>query len=254
MKYKLIACKALFRELCHVCSTSENAIDLTFIRQGYHNTPEVLWKTLQAEIDAVETGNDLHSNEVKGDNPSIHTDFDAILIGYGLCSNGIIGLMSKKYPLVIPRGHDCITFFTGSKERYKSCFEERPGTFWYTASWFECGCLPTAKNYEDMGQYYRDRGYDEEDIEFIMESNKEWIEHYNYAGYINMPFYDNVKYREYARKAASDFGWKYAEIDGDISLLASFVNGNWNPNDFLIVQPGQKVAPSYDDGIIRAEE
>jgi len=37
--------------------------------------------------------------------------YDALLMGYGLCNNGIVGLTTKSIPLVIPRGHDCITVF-----------------------------------------------------------------------------------------------------------------------------------------------
>ena len=66
-------------------------------------------------------------------------DFEAILIGYGLCSNGIMGISSNKYKLVIPRAHDCITFLLGSKEKYSKYFTDMPGTYWYTMSWIECG-------------------------------------------------------------------------------------------------------------------
>ena len=43
--------------------------------------------------------------------------YEAILLGYGLCSNGLVGLTARSIPLVIPV-HDCITLFLGSKEQY----------------------------------------------------------------------------------------------------------------------------------------
>ena len=65
MRLKLIACKALFRELSYVSALSDNIIDITWMRQGYHNEPEVLHSLLQQEIDAVEAGSDPHSYRIR---------------------------------------------------------------------------------------------------------------------------------------------------------------------------------------------
>lgn len=67
MRLKLIACKALTRELSYLTAVSKNNVDITFMRQGYHNAPEVMREKLQAEIDAVEGSEDPHTNEI-GDN------------------------------------------------------------------------------------------------------------------------------------------------------------------------------------------
>ena len=124
MRLKLIACKALFRELSYVSALSDNIIDITWMRQGYHNEPEVLHSLLQQEIDAVEAGSDPHSYRIRPEDGR-SGDFDAILLGYGLCSNATAGVCARHHRLVIPRAHDCITLFLGSKERYASCFAER---------------------------------------------------------------------------------------------------------------------------------
>ena len=59
--------------------------------------------------------------------------YDAILIGYALCSNGVVGLTSRRIPLVIPRGHDCITLLLGSKELYRDYFDSHRGIYWYSS-------------------------------------------------------------------------------------------------------------------------
>ena len=64
--------------------------------------------------------------------------YDAILLGYGLCNNGIAGLRAPTIPLVVPRAHDCMTIFFGSKERYLEYFQQNPGTYFYTSGWLEC--------------------------------------------------------------------------------------------------------------------
>ena len=92
-KYYVLSCHVLWRELCYYASISRNVFNFNFLQQGLHDTPEILRQQLQEAIDAV------------------HGDYSAILIGYGLCSNGLAGIVARDTKLVIMRGHDCITFF-----------------------------------------------------------------------------------------------------------------------------------------------
>lgn len=258
MRLKLIACKALTRELCYLASLSQHNIDITFIRQGFHETPEILKRTLQEEIDRVESGRDPHTNELGGNGKALHVyndyDFDAILIGYGLCSNGIVGLRSGRHTLVIPRGHDCITFFLGSKERYADYFKTLPGCFWYTGSWIENADLASEDSNRRMIEYYRKKGYDEEDLEFLLEDMTAWTQNYKTAAYIRTPFFDRPELQQFTRDAAAHFHWDYQLVEGDMGLLERFVNGQWNPEDFLIVPPGCQVAASFGPDIISYKE
>ena len=59
-----------------------------------HNTPKKLAAALQASIDA---------------EPQPST----IIVGYGLCGNGLVGVKSGAHTLVIPRTHDCVAIFLG---------------------------------------------------------------------------------------------------------------------------------------------
>ena len=118
MFLKVIACEIAFREICHCAARSPNLFDLEFLSQGYHDNPEIGLQRLQERVDAA--GADR---------------FDAVLLGYGLCNNMLSGLQARHLPVVIPRAHDCITFFLGSKERYQKLFADHPGTYYYTAGW-----------------------------------------------------------------------------------------------------------------------
>jgi len=35
--------------------------------------------------------------------------------------------------------------------------------------------------------------------------------------------------------------------------LRRLVDGDWNPNEFLVVQPGEKIVPTYVGGIVQAK-
>ena len=55
----------------------------------------------------------------------------------------------------------------------------------------------------------------------------------------------------FVKAAAEDFGWDYHEFPGDLSLLERFVAGNWNEEDFLVLEPGETAVQSVDDRILK---
>ena len=229
--YCIIACHVLWRELSHFAALSKNAFHLVFLEQGLHDTPDVLRSELQKAIDAVDG------------------KYEAILIGYGLCSNGIVGISARKSRLVVPRGHDCITFFLGSKERYRSYFDTHPGTYWYNAGWIETGTQPCRERYEALLADYTER-YGEENAEYLMEMEQHWFKEYSNAAYIDQGIVDESAYKRFTKDAADWLGWKYDELDGDDSLFVDFLSGHWDDARFLVVSPGETFQPSNDERIL----
>ena len=88
------------REAYYCAARSKNVIDIVLMPQGLHDEPDKLRTEVQKALDII--------HDIQG------RAYDASLLGYGLCSNGIVGL-SAKIPIVVPRGHDCITLLLGSK-------------------------------------------------------------------------------------------------------------------------------------------
>jgi|GEM_PF-4632912 len=43
------------------------------------------------------------------------------------------------------------------------------------------------------------------------------------------------RYEEEARKEALDKGWEFERLKGDVGLLRRLIDGNWNRDEFLIV-------------------
>jgi len=231
--FYLIACHVLWREISYYASKSKNNFDFKYLKQGLHNTPDILKRDLQEAID-----------EVDGEYP-------VILVGYGLCSNGISGITAKKSKLVIMRGHDCITFFLGSKERYREYFDNNPGTYWYTPGWIETSTQPGKDRYEGLLAEYTKK-YGEDNAEYLMEMEQGWFKEYKKAAYVDLGFCDSEEYKNYTRECASYLNWKYDELTGDGSLFFDFINGNWDDSRFLVVEPGTRVEPSNNETIIKA--
>lgn len=234
-KFYLISCHVLWRELCYFAAISKNTFNFHFLKQGLHNTPDILRRQVQDAINAVDG------------------DYDAILIGYGLCSNGLVDVQAKDKRLVIMRGHDCITFLLGSKERYQKYFDQNPGTYWYSPGWIDMTPMPSKEQLDLIFQQYQDK-YGEENAEYLMQVEQRWINDYSNAAYVDLGFYDTLRYKKFTQKCALELSWNYDELAGDRQLIINFLEGNWNLEDFLIVEPGERVVASHDERILAAKK
>ncbi len=252
--YKLLACKLLNRELSLLTAESENYIDITWMRQELHSTPDDLRAALQAEIDSVESWEDLHSADYREHRGSRAKKLDAILLGYGLCSNAVVGLRSSKVPLVIPRGHDCTTLLMGSKERYKEYFDAVKGTSFISQGWADHGFeSEEEQDLEALRQRYMEEYDDEDAVEFLLDMAKNSMVHYSCLTCIFWDEMPRARLEVLGKRHAEEHGWAFLSYEGSSSLLRDFLEGRWDEEKFLVVQPGQVVQPSYDKMIIRAE-
>lgn len=247
MRLKLIACKVLCREISRICADSENFIDVTYLRQGYHNEPAKLREVLQREIDRVDSGDDTHTCAVN------ERDFDALLLGYGLCSNGTVGVSSRKYPIVMPRAHDCITLLLGSAAKYRQIFDEYSGgVYWYSCGWIENCPMPCRETEQMNFERYKEK-YGVDNAVYLAGSESVSLHNYRCAAFIDT----GVKTHECIEatcEAAEYYGWQYRQYQGDPKLLTDFISGNWDNERFLKLPPRCCAAPSYDEKIIKAEK
>ena len=188
--------------------------------------------------------------------------YDAILIGYGLCNNGIVGLTGRDKRLVVPRAHDCITLFLGSKERYLEYFQNNGGVYFQTTGWIERGeakgelsqlavgkKLKTQQSFEEMVARYG-----EENAKYLWEELGNPEKHYSKMTFIEMGIEPNASFEQIAHEKADTRNWQFEKLQGDMGMFQRLVDGIWNDNEFLIVPPGRRLAAPYDDGIIALEE
>jgi hypothetical protein len=171
-------------------------------------------KALQTEIDQVQD-----------------KDYDGIVLGYGLCSNGIVGLYSSTHPLIIPRIHDCISLFLGSIEAYREQSAEHPGTYYLTPGWIERGQTPISK-YESYA-----KSYDEETARWVLH---EEMKHYTRIALIDTGVYSIEPFRIVAKENAKFLGIAYTELQGSPQLFQELICGPWEKN-FLIVESGNPI-------------
>lgn len=238
MRLQFIVCRVMRREAYFCAARSSNEVDVVLIEQGLHDEPDKLRKTLQAALE--------RTHNLQGQ------PYDASLLGYGLCSNGITGL-SAKIPIVAARGHDCMTLLLGSKDKYREYFESHHGVYWYSSGWIETGTMPGKDRYEKTLAGYRKK-HGEENAKYLMEQQQKWITEYNWAVYIDWGFPNAHKDKEYTKQCANFLGWQYDQIRGDSGLMQRLLDGKWNENEFLVVKPGEKISEDVTNtGLIKAE-
>ena len=243
MKYKLFACEILFREICSLAAVSPNIIDVEFLTKGLHDIGRAGMSSRLAErIAAVD-----------------ESEYDAILLGYALCSGGVVGLSTKTIPLVIPRAHDCITLFLGDKKRYEEYFFANAGTYFKTTGWIERGAnltqdLPDSVSEKlglNMSMRQMIEKYGEDNATFLRDQITK-MQFYTKYAFIETGVEPDDSFERQTREQAAERGWKFEKLVGDLSLLRRLLNGPWNDDDFLVVDPGKRIEFSYDGDIMRA--
>jgi hypothetical protein len=241
MRLKCLSCEVLARTVYFCAAHSPHIIDVELLRYGLHDTPSDLRVKLQAHIEA-----------------SVGQGYDAIVLGYGLCGKATEGLQAQDVPLVLPRAHDCITLFLGSRERYQQEFDQNPGTYWFAHDYVERSkrtgpslAMGSAGPQSDLQVTYEKyvAKYGQDNADYLMQVMGEWSKHYNRAVFVDMGVGDASSAERAARENATKRGWTFERIAGDVVLIRRLLNGDWE-NDFLVLQPGEAVALSYDDQVV----
>ena len=179
--------------------------------------------------------------------------YDAVILGFGLCGNSVTGL-SCPIPLVIPRAHDCCTIHMGGKERFAEAFSGLLSARWSSTGYFE-RCHFFSGNYLGADQLaaYRTsteymeyvEKYGEDNAEYIWETMHPAIET-DEAVYIKIDGFEHSNAYEIFKSEIDKAGKKLKTINGDVSMLTSLVNGEWDNERFLVVPPGKTIVGVYD--------
>jgi hypothetical protein len=246
MRLALISCEIFYREMCAVVARSVHQIDVTFLPKGLHDIGQAeMLPRLQQAIDQVEAGR-----------------YEAILLGYGLCNNGIVGLKANDVRVVIPRAHDCMTLFFGSRRRYEEYFHAHPGTYFETTGWLERGedtselSQLSIQKQIGMDMSYEElvAKYGEDNARYLYDTLCDPTRNYSHLTFIEMGIEPDARFEKQAAAKAAKHGFSYEITTGDMSLFERLTGGDWDEADFLVVQPNQCVRVTHDDVIIAAAD
>ncbi len=231
----VIACGVLALDIRVVARRLDTEIALESLPGGLHARPLELKCRLQERIDAV----------------SASTSADRIVIGYGICGMGTVGICARSIPLAIPRINDCIALFLGSDAAYRRQFSQYPGTYYVSAGWVEeksqpqstagqiIQCGPDCYTFQDLTTKF---GH--ENAVAIRDFLNSWQRNYQRAAMIDTGLPGREKYAAMAQAMANQFGWKYEEIEGSHDLFTKLLTAQYSTDEVLLVPPHHVTA--YD--------
>lgn len=206
-KVKAIVCEVMRDEWT---AANHQGIETIFLEQGLHRFPEKLRGELQAAID--------------------NACCDILLLGYGLCSNALVGLSANNCSLVLPLAEDCISLFLGSATAYLDEFQKEPGTYYFTKGWIEAKNDPYQEYFQSLEKW------GEEEALWIA---RETMKNYRRAACINTGCYDIAEYYAYTCQFADFFGMKAEIINSSIKFFDEMLQGDWRR--CLEIKPGGKI-------------
>ncbi len=211
-------------------------VETRFFEVGLHDRPDVLRATLQAAIKAVDK----------------RLDIEAIVLAYGLCGRGTAGLGPLRHKIVIPRAHDCIAVFMGSRQAYARHQRLCPTCYYYTPGWNRERRVPGPERLAAMKSELASK-FEPDDVAFLIATEREQWAMHDTATYIELGTDDAHTEAAYARKCADWLGWKFEHQTGDPALLRDLLWGNWDHERFQIVEPGMQLGHATDETIMRSD-
>ena len=211
----VIACRVMEPELTSVLSeggAGDDVPEIIYLDQVLHRTPGKLLSLVQEKIDeAAQTAS-------------------RIVLGYGLCSNGVVGVTARQQGLIIPRCHDCIGLFLGSPARYQEIFHSKPGTYYLTPGWLAEKKDPLGIIEEQVPKYGR------ETARWVVE---EELKHYTHIALINTGVEDIAPLRARAMENATALNKQYEEIPGSLDYFRELLFGPYSEEKFLRLRLGE---------------
>ncbi|HTP02918.1 MAG TPA: DUF1638 domain-containing protein [Anaerolineales bacterium] len=209
----VLSCK-VFKDLFDRLA-SDGLIDrFIYLDYGLHDAPRKLNESVQGALDALEE-------------PSL------VVLGYGLCGNGLNGIRSGRHTLLIPRADDCIAIFLGSYARYQKEFKAESATYYLTKGWLESGSDPLREYRKYVDRYGAQKA--------------DWLIDSLYHNYKRLVFVahsqeDLDAYRERALEVArfcERWGMRYEEMRGSTDFFEQLLDLATDPaqgsTDFIVI-------------------
>lgn len=207
----ILACQTLQDELKLVIKETGVDFPVIYVESGLHNTPELLHKRIQEEINRID-------------------NVDIILLLFGYCGNSLLGVKSDRAKLVLPKVDDCIPLLLGSCEIKKNISKEM-GTYFLTKGWLD---------YENnlLQEYNRCViRYGQARTSKIM---KVMLGHYKRFMLIDTGAYSVESILPQTREFAERLNLCHEVAPGSLRLLYKLLQGEWD-EDFFVLEPGQSI-------------
>jgi hypothetical protein len=202
------------------------AQEIIYMDYGLHRVPGNMTGTLQETINNIQT-------------PSL------IVLGYGLCGNGLRGLKAGQHTLLVPRVDDCIALLLGSYRTYIREFEAVPGTYYLSKGWLESGSHPLKEYQEYVPKYgakeamwIMDQQYQHYERLVLVAHNQADLEAYRPQAQEVARFCERWGMRYEERLGSDQYVRRLVQVAAELDVreLIRLADG-----DFLVIPPGGEI-------------
>lgn len=242
MRYLYLVCAVLREEMYALLHKKVQDVLLWELPANLHNQPAQLRDELSRQLqkaDALPTA---------GEDPE--KGIEGIVLVMGLCGGALNGLRAGRHPLIVPRAHDCVTLFLGSKSRYEELFSAYNGkAYWFTLAFMKQGSLPTEESFEEMRRIYEEH-YDEENAAYLVDMEKSSLKQYEVLARVDSMSSPNIELVRLCAECSRAYGWRIESHDIDLRLFKSMAEGRFPPEEFLNVPPGRSIEQTNDERIV----
>lgn len=209
----LVACAMVEDEVRAAQEHCGVSLPTIWVDRGHHEKPDVLRVKLQESIGEAEA-----------------MGADEVLLAFGLCGCGTVGLHADHAVLAMPRFDDCVNLMLFTGERTARGYAQA-GVMYLTRGWAHDATLITGQ-----WELYR-RKYGERRANRLMEG---MYGSYRAVSLIDNGCYDIADVRGYACQCANTLGVDMRVDTGSNIALEKLVSGRWD-EDILVYRPGSSV-------------
>jgi YHS domain-containing protein len=177
-------------------------------------------------------------------------DYKAVVLVFGLCGGALNGIKTNGLTVIVPKVHDCISFFLGSAKKYSTLFSEYGGkAYWFTKSFLKQGFLPTPQMYEKKRAEFAEQ-FDEDSADYLVEMEKESLLNYHTCSVVDDKSCPCEELEKAAKACADAYGWTTHCHEIQDEFFIKIASGEYDEDEFLIVPPFKTIVQSNDENIL----
>lgn len=214
----LLACEMMKAEIEAAVANTGFQGPVVWMEKGLHERPETLRAALQEEIGRWDGR------------------VGTILLGYGLCGRGTLGLTARESRLILPKFDDCVRALLSLKGGCPIVCDAR--ALYYTESWLDFGesALLSYRKYEEK--------YGARKADRIM---KTMLAGYRHAALIDTGLYDLDEAEAILAPEAARMSLTVKRVPGSLRVWEKLLTGPWD-DEFVTALPGGTIRESaFDD-------
>lgn len=226
----LLACDVFTDEIALLRSRTTAPIGpVAWLEMGLHDRPAELRRAVQTALAALESA----------------PEVEVVLLAYGRCGDGLVGLRAGRCPLVLPRAHDCVSVLLGGPAAHEAVLRDDPGVYFYSPGWIRGRRVPGPDRATHLRTLFAARYPDDPDrVADLVAADAETFAAHGCAAYVDLT--DDPVAEAYCRECARHLGWRFRRLPGDARLLHDLLVGPWDDTRFLRVPPGHAIAAAAD--------